>query len=337
MVFILPIHARESGQLAAHGTAMSACLPSDMADGQAVGRLASLTRPGVSLVCAADVLAGYVIAAPALPRPEETLAAVPLLFAGAFLLTVAGHVFSCCFSPAGALLAGPVAPGRVTLKAAFLLGALAAVGGLFATMGAALSTGRLPVYFAALLFLVTWARAGRGAELAVLGPVSAGAARALTLAVGMSAHSEVVYLVSPGPPLAAGLFFVYGALAEAVRQTEREGGRRYVLLAASLGFLAVFVISASALARTEMAWIMMFTGAILLAARAWPAVRSLTPADVRRFTQVAFLAGCILDAGLCFGRWPAEGAVLALGASALLLVLPGIAIMARVVADVTSV
>lgn len=308
------------------------------------GRAFALTRPAASLAAAADALAGYVIASPAVPHEEEALAVVPFIFASAGLLTAAGNVFARAFGR-GALGPAPLSSGNssdgprsasgapssagLPAKRVFLLGSALALGGLFAAMGAALSAGSLPVYLAAFLFLVTWARAGRGAELALAGPVSGGMARALSLALGMSAHSEIVYFTGRGALLAPGLFFVYGALVEAVEGSLGEGGRRYLLVGALLGCLAVFGGSAAVLARTALARIVALTGAVFLAARGASAVKSLLPADVRRFGEGAILAGFFLDSGLCFGRWEASGVVLVLGVVAVALVVPSAMMLPR--------
>lgn len=152
--------------------------------------------------------------------------------------------------------------------------------------------------------------------------------RALALALGMSAHSEIVYLAPAGAILAPGLFFAYGALAAVVAEHDMEGslgagGKRYLLLGALAGMLAVFGGAAAWLSRTALSRIVVMTGAVFLAARGSLGVRSLLPADVRRFGEGALLAGFFLDSGLCFGRWEATGAVLALGSFAVALVVPG--------------
>ena len=315
--------------------------------------MASLTRPAVSLSAAADVIAGYVVAAPATPRPVETLLTVPLLFVGAALLHAAGDVFSACFtvesgpsdseragSP-GVALARAIRKKQTTLKAAFLTGAAMALAGLFAAMAPCLlnglSAGHLPVYAAGFVFLVGWARAGRTSQSPVVGPASAGLLRAMTLAIGMSAHGEIVYghggasLWRPAaaPLVAAGLYFAYGALAETLEQSEGEGGRRYTIMAAFVGMLAVLGGAAALFAKTSPARSVILAGAVLLVARSLPALRTLVPGAVRRFAEAARLSGLFMAAALAWGRWPTQGTVLVLGAAALALVLPCAVLFAR--------
>ncbi len=296
-------------------------------------------RPAASLSAGADALAGYIVASPAVPLDEEARATVPFLFASAVLLAAAGHVFAAAFAYGSRGVApGPgehegderaprfaeaVARGETSLKRAFLAGAALALAGLFAAMGACASVGSLPVYFAAFLFLVSWARAGRGPAHAVSAPVSAGVARALALGLGMSAHREIVFLADPRLFVAAGLLFVYGALVESIESAWGEGGRRWALLGAFAGLLAVMAGAGVALIRTALAWIVALSGATFLAARAATAVRTLVPADIRRAGSAAILAGFFLDAAICFGRFEATGAVLVLGSVALALVVPG--------------
>ena len=118
----------------------------------ASGRAIMIARPAASLAAAADALAGYVIASPAVPGREDALGVAPFVFASAGLLAAAGNVFEHAFSSER--------EGRAP-KGVFIAGAALALGGLFAAMGAAMSAGPAPVYLAAFLFLVTWARAGR--------------------------------------------------------------------------------------------------------------------------------------------------------------------------------
>ncbi|MHC4506276.1 MAG: hypothetical protein ACYTFI_23520 [Planctomycetota bacterium] len=296
----------------------------------ASARAAMIARPEASLAAAVDALAGYVIASPAVPGREDALAVVPLVFASAGLLAAAGNVFEHAFSSER--------EGRAP-KGVFIAGAVLALGGLFAAMGAALSAGAAPVYLAAFLFLVTWARAGRASAAAragasglpVAGPVLGGTVRALALALGMSAHSEVVYLTAPGPAIAAGVFFAYGALVECIERTIGEGGKRYLLVGALAGCLAVFGVSGVLLARTALSRFVAVVGAVFVASRGAPAVRSLLPADIRRFGEGALLAGFLLDSALCLGYWEAtdpafvfagwaaNGTVLALGSLAVAL------------------
>ena len=308
-------------------------------------RISSIMRPALSLSAAADVIAGYVLAAPATPRAREALLTVPLLFAGCALLHAAGEVFSACFTVESGLTGAdrPGSPGvtlaraidlnRITLKAAFVLGAAAALAGLFAVMAAALTAGKLPVYAAAFLFLVGWARAGRTSQLPVIGPASAGVQRAMTLAVGMAAHGEIVYGQTGGPLpvllIGAGLYFAYGALAETLEQSEGEGGRRYTILAAFAGMLAVFGGAAALFARTSAARSVALAGAVFLVVRALPALRTLVPGAVRRFAEAAWLSGLFLAAVLAWGRWPTQGVVLALGAAPLVLLIPCAVLFAK--------
>jgi hypothetical protein len=305
---------------------------------QGAARLA-LLRPGPSLAVAADVLAGYCIAAPARPRLEETLAAAPLLFASAALVVAAGNVFYACFTPAptgkggaGAAAAEDVraAERGVSTKRMFLLGAALAVAGLFSAMGAAVSAGKLPVYFAAFLFLLTWARAGMSRDCALLGPASAGALRALTLGLGMSAHRGIVYGADAAPFVAAALFFAFGALLDTVEGARGEGGRRFLLLGAAAGVLAVFAGAGIVFVKTPTAALVALAGGAFVAARAWPAVRSLTSTEIARFAEAGLLAGCALDAALCLGPWTETDPVTwALAGSALAVVLPCSALLRR--------
>lgn len=304
-------------------------------------RMGAFLRGPEALAAGADVLAGYVLAAPAVPREDGTLAIVPFLFASAWLLTAAGSVFGVAFLFArehdgrgrgGALAAGfarSIARGRVTLKGAFLLGAGLAVAGLFAAMGAGLSCGSVPVYVAAILFLVSWARAGRAEGHALAGPASAGALRALSVALGMSAHREVLYFAGAGPSIAVAVFFAYGTLHAIVRRSEGEGGRRYVLVGTLVGFAGALGVSAAFLMRTTLSWIVVLTGGAFLGARGVAASGTLVPVDVRRFADAAVLGGFFLNSALCFGRWEATGAVLALGSAAVALAVPAAMALAR--------
>ncbi|MGD8241084.1 MAG: hypothetical protein PVH68_21200 [Armatimonadota bacterium] len=315
-----------------------------LGEGSTRGALAFL-RPAHGLVAGADVLAGFVLASPASPGESYSLAVAPLLFASAVLISAAGSVFALVFSQArGAVLpgAGGGAPGlttplpeggawayakaleegRATVRRSFLAGAALALGGIFAAMGAALTAGRLPVYFAALMFLVSWARAGRGAELAVLGPASAGLSRALSLGMGMGATGEIVFLADRSLLLAPALYFAMGGVVEAVEHAEGEGGRRFLLVGALGALLAVFALAGLAYMRTGLSWIVALTGAAFLVSRAAPAIGSLAPGEVRRFAEGALLAGPFLSASVCFGRWEARGALLAIGVCALGLVVP---------------
>ena len=230
-------------------------------------------------------------------------------------------------SPAVCLARG-VEEGRLTLKGALATGGFLAIAGLFAAMAAALATGRLPVYAAALVFLVGWARAGRTSQLPVIGPATAGLQRAATLALGMGAHAEIVYGQNPAPLAAAGLYLAFGALVETLEQSEGEGGRRFSLLACVAGVLAVFAGAAGFFVRTRPALFVALAGGVLLMVRALPALRTLVPGAVRRFAEAARLSGLFLAAALVWGRWPTQGTVLALGAVPLALVIPCFALLA---------
>ncbi|MHC4252303.1 MAG: UbiA prenyltransferase family protein [Planctomycetota bacterium] len=303
--------------------------------------IGAFLRPAEGLAAGADVLAGYVLASPAIPREDEALAVVPFLFASAWLLSAAGSVFGVAFSFArgedergrgGDLAAGfaeAIARGRATLKGTFLLGALLAVAGLFAAMGAGVSCGSVPVYVAAVMFLVSWARAGRAEGHALAGPASAGALRALAVALGMSAHREVLYFADNGPGIAVAALFTYGMLHAVVRRSEGEGGRRFLLVGTLLGLVGVLGVSAALFMRTALAWIVALTGAAFLGARGLAASGTLVPVDVRRFADAAVLGGFFLASGLCFGRWEATGAVLALGSAAVALAVPAAVALAR--------
>jgi len=287
-----------------------------------------------ALAAGADVLAGFVVAAPAFPGEHETLAAVPFLFASAVLLSAAGSVFGVVFTfaggddgggPGGPLAAAysdTVAHGRATPKGTFVLGALLAVGGLLSAMCAGVTCGSVPVYVAGVLFFVGWARAGRAAGHSMADPVSAGALRALAVALGMSAHREVLYFADSAPSVAVAVLFACGALHATVRRAEREGGRRYVLIGTLAGFAGAMGVSVALLMRTALSWIVALSGCAFLGARGLAASGTLVPADVRRFADAALLAGFFLAAGLCFGRWEATGAILALGSAAMALAVP---------------
>jgi hypothetical protein len=145
----------------------------------------------------------------------------------------------------------------------------------------------------------------------------------------MSAHREVLYFAGNAPTIAVAVLFMYGTLQAVVRRSEGEGGRRYVLVVTLAGFAAAMGVSAALLMRTALAWIVAFTGAAFLGARGVAASGTLVPVDVRRFADAAVLAGFLLDAGICFGRWEATGAVLALGAAAVTMVLPAGMALAR--------
>jgi len=292
--------------------------------------LVTLMRPAKSLAVATDVLAGYCVASEAMPRGAEAMAQVPLLFAGAAMLGAAGGVFDACFAAAqeaeSSPARGPAPDG--SLKGAFLAGAALALGGVFAVMAGGVSAGRFPVYFAAFMFLLSWARAGRGPD-AVLGPVASGLARAFAMGLGMSARPEVVYLTRAEPIIAAALAFASGALAECIEQAEHEGSRRWLLVVAAAGLLAVSGAAGATLMRRPLAWIVAASGGALVLARAVPAVRTLLPIAVRRFGEAAAVGTCFLNSAICFGRWPAEGAVLAMGAGALAMVLACAALFER--------
>ncbi len=304
-------------------------------------RITEFLRGPEALAAGADVLAGYILAAPAVPLENEALAVVPFLFASAGLLAAAGSVFGVAFSFArgedgrdrgGDLAAGfaeAVARGRPTLKGAFLLGALLAATGLFAAMAAGVTCGSVPVYVAAFLFLVSWARAGRAAEHALAGPASAGALRALSVALGMSAHREVLYFADARPSIALAVLFAYGALHATVRRSEGEGGKRFLLVGTLVGFAAVLGVSVALFMRTALSWIVALTGCAFLGARGVAASGTLVPVDVRRFADAAVLGGFFLASGLCFGRWEATGAVLALGSVAVALAVPAAIVMVR--------
>ena len=295
----------------------------------------------VALAAGADVLAGYVIAAPTFPDEHETLAVVPFLFAAAVLLTAAGRVFGVVFTfaggddgggPGGALAAAytdTVAHGRATAKGTFVIGALLAVGGLLSAMGAGVTCGSVPVYVAGVLFLVGWARAGRAEGHAVAGPISAGALRALAVALGMSAHRETLYFADAAPSIAVAVLFACGALHATVRRAEGEGGRRYVLIGTLAGFAGAMGVSVALLMRTALSWIVALSGCAFLGARGLAASGTLVPADVRRFADAALFAGFPLAAGLCFGKWEATGPILALGSAALALAVPATVALTR--------
>ncbi len=304
-------------------------------------RMGAFLRGPDALASGADVLAGYVIAAPAMPGEDEALAVVPFLFAAAWLLAAAGSVFGVVFTFAreddgrgrgGDLASGfadAVERGRLTLKGTFLLGVALAVAGLFAAMGAGLTCGSVPVYVAAVLFLVSWARAGRAEEHAIAGPVSAGALRALSVALGMSAHREFLYFADAEPSIALAALFAYGTLHAIVRRSEGEGGRRYLLVATLIGFAGALGVSVALLMRTALSWIVALAGCAFLGARGVAASGTLVPVDVRRYADAAVLAGFFLAAGFCFGRWEATGAVLAIGSAAVALAVPAGVALAR--------
>ena len=129
-------------------------------------RRTAILNPAPSISGAADVLAGYCIAAPALPQADHVLKVVPLLFASVFLLRASAYVFEVCFAisagrtePASAsshtvATAAAIGGSGSALKGVFLIGCVAALLGLFAALGASITAGRLPVYFAAFLFLL---------------------------------------------------------------------------------------------------------------------------------------------------------------------------------------
>lgn len=269
-----------------------------------------LMRPGRSLALATDVLAGFCAAAEGFPKGWHAAASVPFLFASAALLGASEGLFDACLG----------GKAYVPSKRTFLLGAVLAAGGIIAAMVAGVSVGKLPAYFAAFMFLISWARAGRGPD-AVLGPLASGAWRAFAICLGASAHTGMAYLVHPEPFIAAGLASACGALTESIDQAEREGGRRYILLFAAAGILAVFGAASVLLMRRPIAWIVAASGAALVLTRAAYAVRTLLPEAIRRFAEGTMLGSCFLSAGICFGRWPATGAVLVMGAAALVMVL----------------
>lgn len=297
-------------------------------------RAASISNPQSGVSGAADVLAGYCIAASAMPTLERAAAIVPLLFVSAYLLRSAGSVFDVCFAVASgrtdparasrntAAAAVHITGGEISLTGALVTGAVLAALGLFAALAAAVSVGKLPVYVAAALFLVIWARTGFGIELVVLGPVSGGAIRALGLALGMSAHPDVVYLTDRAVPIALGLYFAYGALVEVLEHAEGEGGRRYALVGAAVGLVGVFAAAAALIMRTPLSLIVAVVGAAFLTARAYRAATTLLPGAIARLAEGAGMASGFLAAALCFGHdvWRTGGGLLVLGSFCLGLV-----------------
>jgi hypothetical protein len=295
----------------------------------------SVYNPASSLSGAADVLAGFVIAAPALPQFDRAMLIVPLLFASVFLLRAAGSVFEACFGVAAervevgraskhtTAIATSIANGLIGLKGTFVTGCVFALAGIFAALGAAVTAGKLPAYFAAFVFLTVWARSGRGVEYAVGGPLSAGLMRALGLAMGMSAHPEFLYFTGRTPAIALGLYFAYGALTEAIVHSEGEGGRRYALVGATFGLLGIFGAGAVLLMDTSLSFIVTVVGATFVAARAWPALTSLMPGSVRKLGEGAMIASGFLGAAIVFGNpaWRTDGSVLPLGSAALVAVI----------------
>jgi len=298
-------------------------------------RRLALTNPASSLSGATDVLAGYCLAAPALPRVGDTLFVLPLLFSSAVLLRAAGAVFEVCFGvaagrtdPARAArhtvaVSVYFADGRFSLKAAFMAGAALAMLGLFAALGAGAFVGKLPAYVAAFLFLALWAKTGHGVALPVLGPLASGVVRTLGLALGMSAHPDVVYLTNPTVAVAVALYFAYGALLEVLDHAEGEGGKRYSLIGSVFGLVAVFAAAAALLMRTPLSYIISVVGVTFILSRAWSATSTLLPANIRRLAEGAAMAAGFLAAALCFGNasWRTTGGILPIGSAALLLVL----------------
>jgi hypothetical protein len=298
-------------------------------------RRLALTSPAASLSGATDVLAGFCLAAPSLPRLDDSRVVLPLLFASALLLRAAGAVFEVCFGvaagrtdPARAArhtvaVSVHFADGRFSLKASFMGGALLALLGIFAALGAGVFVGKLPAYTAAFLFLILWAKTGHGVALPVLGPVSAGIVRMLGLLLGMSAHPEVVYPTNRAAMIAAALYFAYGALLEVLDHAEGEGGKRYSLIGSIFGVIAVFGAAAATLMRTPLSYIITIVGVTFIISRAWSATSTLLPAAVRRLAEGAAVSGGFLAAALCFGNeaWRTTGGILPIGSAALVLVL----------------
>lgn len=274
------------------------------------GEFLALLGPAGALAAAGDVVAGYVLAAPVRPAAREAVPPVLILGAGAVLLLAGGRLFAACFAP--------VPRGGFSAKRLFLAGALLSVVGLFSAMGAAFLVGRLPVYFASFLFLVLWARAGPLESSPLAGPVSWGAVKSLSMALGMAAHPDFVYRIGhPGTVVPLALLFSYGALFTVVRRAEAEGGRRYLLVLCGLG-LAGIIAGGAFVGGTSLAALSALGGGLLVGAGLLRAVRSLAPAGLRTFAERALVAGCLLDAALAFGRWRPEG----FGAAAALLVVP---------------
>lgn len=294
--------AADKGPVHGHGRAgaVRACL--------------QLMRPANMVTAAADVIAGYAVAGPAVSWKLFALAGSGMaLYAG-------GVVLNDYFDrdiDARERPERPIPSGRIPSYLALALGVSWMLLGILAAFCVSPGSGMLALYIALLAVIYdAWAK-----KLQIVGPVFMGLCRGLNLFLGVSvvpaACGEWWFL--------ALLPLVYIAGITAMSRGEVKGGSREMVLAAFAAMGAVFggVVSLGFGDRFRLAWaalFLLFLGYRILPAmgRAWNVPDA---AHLRAAVKSGVLSLIVLDAAIAAGfAGPVYGlAILALlGVAALL-------------------
>jgi hypothetical protein len=273
-----------------------------------------LLRPPNLVTAAADILAGA--AAAGLATDLSLVARLPLLVAASVCLYGGGVVLNDVFDAGLDAVERPERPipsGQVPrARAAWLGGALLALGVLLALAASALSGALAAVLAACVLCYDGWAK-----HHASLGPLAMGSCRALNLLLGLSSIPGALqarwYL--------ALIPLTYIVAITTLSRGEVHGGRRAVV-ALALGLLAMVVSGLLLLPLlADFALLHALPLLLLFCLRLlppwWRAYRDPAPANLRHAVKTGVLSLILLDSIVAAGF---AGLLYGLGVLALLMV-----------------
>jgi 4-hydroxybenzoate polyprenyltransferase len=280
--------------------------PSRMGASRGFRPYIELIRPANVATASADILAGYGIAGLA------NHAALPWLLIATSCLYAGGIVLNDVFDREIDRLERPERPipsGRVTARAAAVLGACLLLAGVLAAATANATAGLVAAATAAVVILYdVW-----GKRQLVFGPLNMGMCRGLNLLLGVSA---VPAALPAAWPLAL-LPVAYITGVTALSRGEVHGGRRevaaFALISLSLVLIALLVLAgrraspAAALLTVILGW--------GIVPAFWRAYKTPTPDAIRRAIKAGVLSLAWLDAVLAAAYAGVTYSLIVLGAA----------------------